>query len=145
MPLPSSSLSSHLSSLPGEAGGPLPPPLPHPPHRHHWALLLRLCHVEAQHLHVKSINKTGTFRRRRKAAKSKENCILHEIVQNHKTKVKNILEVARKNADNFDMENFKTTPICETPQGEKLTLNDLEENYIKYHPNWDKKFQCFPG
>ena len=78
-------------------------------------------------------------------AKSQEHCILHGIVQNHKTKVKNILEVARKNADNFDTENFKTTPICETPQGEKLTLNDLEKIYIKYHADWDKKFQCFPG
>ena len=78
-------------------------------------------------------------------AKSKDNCSLHDVIHSHKIRVKKILEDARKKRDDFSIKNFKTTPICETPQGEKLTLNDMEKFYIKHHPDWDKKFQCFPG
>ena len=39
----------------------------------------------------------------------------------------------------------KTTPICVTPQQEELTLDCFEKIYTKQHPNWNKKYECFPG
>ena len=71
---------------------------------------------------------------------SKEHCIVHQIVQTHKAEIAKLLEQTRPSVD----DNFKSTPICETPQGEKLTLDNLETIYAKHYPEWNKKFQCFP-
>ena len=76
--------------------------------------------------------------------KEDRGCLLHEIVQKHRAKVTNILAKMKINRPNIG-DAFTTTPICETPQGEKLTLNDLEKIYINQHPNWDREYQCFPG
>ena len=54
MSLPSLSLSA------GEAGEPLPPSLPHPSPCHHWALLLRLCHVGTTLLSSSKCNSTSS-------------------------------------------------------------------------------------
>ena len=71
---------------------------------------------------------------------------MHEIIQSHKTRVKKIIENARHSINpKFDLKTFKTTSICETPQGEKLTLENMEKIYTKHHPDWDTKFQSFPG
>ena len=71
-------------------------------------------------------------------------CLLHEIVQKHRAQVRNILAKAKINRPTIG-DAFTTTPICETPQGERLTLNDLEKIYLSQHPNWDNEYQCFPG
>merc|ERR1711862_345413 len=70
-------------------------------------------------------------------------CCLHEIVHKHKAQVKKILADAGNRP--HVISSFNTTPICETPQGEKLTLDDLENIYLRQHPNWDKEYQSFPG
>ena len=56
-------------------------------------------------------------------------CCLHEIVHKHKAQMKKILADARKRP--HVITSFSTTPICETPQGEKLTLDDLEDIYLR--------------
>ena len=77
-------------------------------------------------------------------SKKDKGCLLHEIVKNHRDQVTNILAKMKINRPNIG-DAFTKTPICETPQGEKLTLDDLEKIYINQHPNWDKEYQCFPG
>ena len=71
-------------------------------------------------------------------------CLLHEIVRKHRAQVTNILAKAKINRPTIG-DAFTTSPICETPQGERLTLNDLENIYLSQHPNWDTEYQCFPG
>ena len=77
-------------------------------------------------------------------SKDDKDCLLHEIVWKHRVQVTNILAKAKINRPTIS-DAFTTTPICETPQGERLTLNDLEKIYLSQHPNWDKEYQCFPG
>ena len=77
-------------------------------------------------------------------SKDNKSCLLHEIVRKHRAQVTNILAKVKINRPTIS-DAFTTTPICETPQGERLTLNDLEKVYLNQHPNWDKEYQCFPG
>ena len=74
------------------------------------------------------------------ASASIKNCSVHQIVQTHKDEVNKLLRQPRPSV----IAKFKSTPICETPQGEQITLDHLESIYSRHYPNWDKKFQCFP-
>ena len=70
-----------------------------------------------------------------------------KIVNNHIDEVKRIVEKAKKNHHNIDIQKFRSTIICsiKTPVGETpLTLNDIVNKYSNHFPDWDKKNICFP-
>ena len=70
-----------------------------------------------------------------------------KIVKNHIDEVKRIVDKAKKNCQNIDIQKFRSIPICsiKTPDGvTPLSLNDIEKKYANDFPNWDQKFQCFP-
>ena len=70
-----------------------------------------------------------------------------KIVKNHIDEVKRIVDTAKKNCQNIDVQKFRSIPICsiKTPDGvTPLSLNDIEKKYSNDFPNWDQKFQCFP-
>ena len=67
-------------------------------------------------------------------------CSVHQIIQTHKNEVIKLLTQPRPSVT----ANFKSTPVFETPQGEQLTLDYLENIYTRHYPDWNKKFQCFP-
>ena len=73
---------------------------------------------------------------------SNEHCILckYQIIQTHNTEIARLLNQPRPSI----VANFNSTPICETPLGEQLNLDDLKTIYAKNYPVWNKKFQCFP-
>ena len=73
---------------------------------------------------------------------SNEHCILckYQIIQTHNAEIARLLNQPRPSI----VANFNSTPICETPLGEKLNLDDLKTIYAKNYPVWNKKFQCFP-
>ena len=70
-----------------------------------------------------------------------------KIIKTHIDEVKRIVDKAKKNHQNIDIQKFKSTLICsiKTPEGEiPLSLNDIEKQYCNHFPDWDKKNQCFP-
>ena len=65
-----------------------------------------------------------------------------KIIKNHTDEVKRIVDKAKKNRQNIDVQNFRSTIICsiKTPDGETpLTLNDIEKQYSNDFPDWVKK------
>ena len=71
-------------------------------------------------------------------------CYFCPTIENHKAEVNRIV----KNGNGAKIEtSFRDIPLCtiKTPIGEKpMTLDDIEEMYMKNFPDWDKNFQCFP-
>ena len=54
-----------------------------------------------------------------------------KIVKNHIDEVKRIVDTAKKNCQNIDVQKFRSIPICsiKTPDGvTPLSLNDIEKN-----------------
>ena len=74
-------------------------------------------------------------------------CSCCKIIKNHIDEVKRIVDKAKKNRQNIDIQKFRSTIICsiKTPDGEiPLSLSDIENKYSHDFPDWDKKNQCFP-
>ena len=55
-----------------------------------------------------------------------------------------VIKNAKKNQPKIDRDLFLSTEICETPQGVKLTLKEIERIYSDHYPEWNQNLQCFP-
>ena len=57
-----------------------------------------------------------------------------KIVKNHIDEVKRIVDKAKKNCQNIDVQKFRSIPICsiKTPDGvTPLSLNDIEKKILQ--------------
>ena len=75
-----------------------------------------------------------------------KHCSLCHTITKYRREVQKIIESVKMNCSSHDKKqvSFKSTPICESPQGTKLTLDDIEKIYSDQYPEWHKKLQSFP-
>ena len=77
---------------------------------------------------------------------NERHCSLCHTVAKYRKEAQKMIENVKMNLspDDNKQVSFKSTPICETPQGTKLTLDDIERIYSDQYPDWHQTFQCFP-
>ena len=86
----------------------------------------------------------NSFKKMTSTRSNFSSCSLCHVVNNHKNEVQKMIKNAKKNQKEIDRDLFISTEICETPQGVKLTLKEIERIYSDHYPEWNQNLQCFP-